>query len=167
MDTATKIEVEAAAARQLLASIVETIGDDEQAAIDAVEGETNLLEALDRALARMGELDALRIGLEAYAKTLHDRIARLEAADGRLRAAMYSALNATGLRKVERPLATLSLRPGQSAVVIEAEHMIPAWHKRWKGWEIDKTSIRASIKAGTAVPGARLSEAGTTLQVRV
>lgn len=166
MDTVAKIEIETAAARAMLAAIAETIGDDDQARVDAVEGETSLLEAFDKALARMGELDAMRIGLEAYAKALGDRISRLEAADGRLRSALFSAMNATGLRKIERPLATLSVRPGTPAVVIDAEYMIPVQHRRWKGWEIDRTSIRAAIKSGTQVPGAHLSEAGTTLQVR-
>lgn len=165
IDHARKIEIEAASARQLLAAIAETIADDDQAATDAIEGETNLFEAIDRALARMAELDAHRIGLEAQIATMKARVDRFDKAEERLRAAMQAAMQATGQKKLERALATLSLRPSQPAVMVTDMTAIPVWLKRHGEWRADKKAIGAALKSGAFVPGAALSPTSTVLHV--
>jgi len=165
MDPVRKLEIEAASARQLLAAIAETIADDEQAATDAIEGETGLFEAIDRALARKMELDAHRIGLEAQIANMKARVERFDRAEERLRSAMQSAMMATHQRKAERALATLSLRPTAAAVMITDMASIPVWLKRHGEWQPDKKRIGAALKAGAHIPGAMLSPTGTTLHI--
>ena len=47
------------AAKMVLAQYADILGDDAQAKADTVEGETNLKEAIEKALARVIEIDAL------------------------------------------------------------------------------------------------------------
>lgn len=165
MDPARKIEIEAESARQLLYAIAETVADDEQAVTDAIEGETNLFEAVDKALARMAELDAHRIGLEAYVANCKSRIERFDRAETRLREALQSAMQITGQKKIERALATISLRPTRPSVMVLDMTSIPVWFKRHGEWSADKTAIGAALKSGVPVPGAALSPTSTTLHV--
>lgn len=160
------VEIEAEAAKHLLAAIAETIGDDDQAAHDAVEGETGLMEAIDRALERMVMIDAMLTGLDAHKQVVSRRIERLEAGERRLREVLLKALYAAKQRKIERPLATLSIGKTRGAVAIDDEDLLPVWLKRWKGWEPDKAAITAALKAGP-VTGASMVGAGVdTLVVR-
>ena len=74
MHPARKIEIEAAAARSLLNAIAETIADDDQAKMDAIEGETGLLEAIDAALDRIREMEAHRAAIKEMHRQVGDLI---------------------------------------------------------------------------------------------
>lgn len=165
-DVIRRVEAEAIAAKALLAAIAEIIGDDEQAAADAVEGETSLVEAVDASLARIAELRALQIGLEAHVKAMQVRLARVSTAEDFIRSCLHAALKTTGLRKLERPLATISIRAGTPSVEITDIEALPVWLKRFRGWEPDKVAVRAAIKDVGSVPGARMTDAGETLSIR-
>ncbi len=59
------IRRETEAAKALLAGMRETIGDEDMALLaDTIEGETNLLEAIDTALAEIDETEVLISGLK-------------------------------------------------------------------------------------------------------
>ncbi len=166
IDPARKIEIEAAAARQLLSSIAEIVADDDEAKADAIEGETHLFEAIDRALERMTDLDVLKIGIEAHLAKLEERLKRFEKQDERLRSAIFAAMTTTGQKKIERPLATVSIRPGTRSVIVSNMDLLPVWFKRLAEWQPDKRAIGAALKEGQIVPGAMLSPAADTLAIR-
>jgi hypothetical protein len=82
------------------------------------------------------------------------------------RAAQKLVMEAIGLRKIERPLATLSMRNGPASVSIYDAEAVPTQLCRITR-SPDKTAIRAQIEAGEAVPGAELTPGKGTLSVRV
>lgn len=142
--------------------------DDEDLFLDTLDGETDAITILDR------EIEAEQAD-RATVEAIGARIAALKARADRItmradahRNAQKLVLQATGQKKIERPLATLSLRPGAVSVRIIDEASIPSQLCRVKTTTTpDKTAIKAQIEAGEHVPGAELVRGDETLQVRV
>lgn len=159
-----KREAEAAAA--LLANIRDILGDDEADVLDAVEGQTDLLEAIGKAVERLGEIGAHVDGLNAHVASLRDRKDRLQKQAENLRTAIAVAMDAATLRRIELAVATVSLKatPPKAEVVSEAD--IPS--KFWKQPPpvLDRSTLLDALKAKEAVPGATLSNGGMSIQVR-
>ncbi len=68
--------LETEAARSLLLDMGDILGDDVEARADAVEGQTQLLEAIERGLKRVAEIEALASGIDTLAKGLKARLDR-------------------------------------------------------------------------------------------
>lgn len=167
LDTTRKITIEKEAARSLLANIRDVIGDDDDALRDAVEGETNLIEALALADERLIEIAALLDGIEVAIKTLKTRADRLESQSERFRAAMMNAMSDLGLKKVELPTATLSLAKSPDSVRIVSEADLPSQYMVEKV-EIrpDKKALLDQLKSGASIPGAELANGAPRLTIR-
>lgn len=157
---------EAAAARALLAHIAESLDLDEDTASDTVEGETGLMEAIDRAIDRIGEIESHTEAIAARVEALRARSARLEASAGTLRALIRHAMEQTGLTKIERPAATMSIRASPRKVIIGDEAAIPQRFWRVPPPVLDKLAIAAALKDGVEVAGAALSNGGQSLTLR-
>lgn len=167
MDVQHELSKEAAAARALLLSCKEALGDDEQAIADTVEGETNLVEAIGAAVMRLNELGAHIDGLGAYIKDMMGRVDRFELQTERIRQAIANAMDAGGLKKVELPHATLSLRAAAEKLGAVNEADIPARFFVDQAPKLDKRALLAELKAGNNVPGASLANGAPSLSVRV
>ena len=154
-----------ASARALLYVIRESIEDDPQTMLDMVEGSTDLMEAIDAAVARISQINGMYVAIKSETDRLKARAERLSSAEDRLRALLRQSLEVMGTRKVERPLATLSIRATPPRVIIEDEAAIGEDYLRYVQPVINKQAIATAIKAGIEVPGARLSEPGTTLAI--
>ncbi|MBN8292857.1 siphovirus Gp157 family protein [Rhodobacter sp. NTK016B] len=141
--------------------------DDEDVFLDTLDGETDALTILDR------EIEAEQADL-TMAEAIETRIATLKARADRVkmraaahRTAQKLVMEAIGQKKVERPLATLSLLAGSISVKITNEADIPSQLCTVKAITTpDKKAIRAQIEAGEAVPGAELVRGEETLSVR-
>lgn len=157
---------ETEAARSLLLSCQEALGDDAEAIAATIEGETNLLEAMTEAVKRIADLGGYQDAIAAHMVELKARSERFGNQRERIRAALVDAMEAVGIKKIELPIATLSVRPGTAAVQITSEADLPAGYFREPPPVPDKKAIAEALKAGTPVPGATLSNAPTTLQVR-
>lgn len=165
-DVSRQLLLQGEAASALLANIRDVIGDDEEMALVAVEGETGLIEAIGAAVNRIAELNAHCEALEAQGKALADRRSRFEAQAERIKAAVLVAMGQAELRRLELPQATLSIRavPPKADVIDEA--LIPS--KFWKQPEpkLDKTALTKALKDKEVVPGAVLSNGGETLAIK-
>jgi hypothetical protein len=96
------------------------LGDDpdERLLADALEGGSDVFELLDRLIERSSADAALvRAGKE--------RLARIDARNERTRALIARMLEALDLRRLERPLATLTLADARRGVVITDEDELP------------------------------------------
>lgn len=160
------LQREAQAAAALVANIRDAIGDDEDAKIDMIEGETSLKEVLEAAAQRLAVLDANIEAIKKVRDDLSKRAARFERQDELLRTAIVSALADADLKKVELATATLSRSPSPPKVIVTSEADIPADY--WKRAEptLDKRKLGAVLKDGTQVPGATLSNQSETLRVK-
>lgn len=109
-------------------------------------------------------------GAEAYNAAIDEEISRLQALKARrvktaqaLRNYLLENMIRAGIRKLEAPMFSLSLRDNPPAVEVLDDKQLPSHF--WVTPEpkppeprIDKKAIAASIKAGIDVPGARLTQ---------
>jgi hypothetical protein len=157
---------EGEAAKALVAVLGEVAGDDDLAA-DMIEGETGLFEAVDAALTRLLEIEAFDGGLHEQAKRIIARRDRLDRQADSIRTALMMAMDAAGLRKIERPVATLSISRTQPKLIVTNEADIPAGYWERGAPKLDKKRLLAEMKGGQNIPGVTLSNAGETIVVRV
>lgn len=130
---------------------------------DMIEGETNLLEAIDHTLARVAEDMALCVGLKAHVEKVDRRLSRLEHRIEMTKQAVMVAMSVAEQRKLQRPLATLSIRAAPPAVVVKSEADIPPLYWKTPEPKLDKRALGDALKSGQIVPGAEMSNGGETL----
>jgi len=157
---------EAKAARDLIESLRDIIGDDEGFAADVIEGETNLVEVVNRLIAQEGEDDAHIRAIQDYQDKLSHRAATINARIERRRNALLTALQAAGAKSLRCPLGTVGVRPTPPKVITTDEGVIP--DEFWKPLDpvLDKRALLAALKEGRTVPGATLSNGGVTISIR-
>jgi hypothetical protein len=162
-DAGHQLYRETEAAKTLLAQIGDIIGDDEEAKADAVEGETNLLEAIDLAVQQLVDDMAAIKGLNDYIEKLTARKERMQVRVAHFRTAIAVALEQAGRKKIEHAAVTLSLRAVAPSVTVIDEAAIPS--KFWKAADpkLDKKAVLTALKEKQDVPGACLSNGGQTL----
>lgn len=161
------IRREAEAAKALLANIKDVIADDETALHDAIEGETGLIDAINEAVTRIIEIEALDEALAARAKRIAERRSRLDAQAERLRTSIVVAMADVDLKKIELPEATLSRKASPPKVIVTSEADLPSKYLVEKvSVAPDKRALLEALKAGEAVPGATLSNTAETLAIR-
>lgn len=159
------LHVQIEAARVLLANFRDILGDDEQAVADMVEGQTNLPEAMTRAVTRIVELEAMEAGLGLMMERLKGRCDRLKQQRETLRTAMAVAMEIGAMKRHETALATITLKPVAAKVEIIDEAAIPS--KFWKSQEprLDRKAVLDALKDKQEVPGATLSNGGAVVQI--
>lgn len=165
--SAHDIKRETEAAKLLLASLRDIgHGDDDELIVDAIEGETNLLEVIDNALLQIASDEA---GIEALAEVEKKIAARKERFKRRVdlsKAALLVALQVIEKRKIERPLATISVRAVAPNAIITDETLIPREFWKIPDPKLDKKALLAAMKDGDSVPGAQLSNGNETISLR-
>jgi hypothetical protein len=139
--------------------------DDPDLMLVLAEGETDLLELLDRMLEADLNDDALIIGLKAQKDTLAVRLHRLQERRESRRSILEQALFLLERKSLERPVATLTLSNRPPALVVDEEAQIPARFFDLKPM-LNKRLAKEALEAGEEVPGARLSNGCVTLTVR-
>lgn len=166
MTTTRDLEKEIAAARIVREQVATLTENDPDFIRDAIEGETSLLEIVGALAAADGEDMALVDGLDTYQKTIADRKARiLRRADIR-RALIASALEIAELKKLETPAGTISVRAVAPKAIINDESAIPSDYFETPAPKLNKTAVTAALKEGRDIPGATLSNGGTTIAIR-
>lgn len=157
------------AARVLLATYEDILGEDEQAKADMVEGETDLHEAIRRGLVRLAEIEALQEGITAFQNRLKARAHRLGEQEKNLRSAILLAMEIASLKRLETDVATVTCKATPPGLVLISEAEIPAQFWRRAEPTLDRRALIAALKeakeAGEAIPGATLDNGGLTLMV--
>lgn len=154
-------------AKRLLEALAEDIGDDEDVKASVVEGETSLFEAVDMALEEVLKANMMIDGIDDVIQRLKHRRDRIDQRAGRIQQQIMMAMDAVGTKKMERPIATLSLRNVPGKVQIVSEEDIPsAYLVEETKVRPDKKAILEALKAGETVPGAEMSNGGQTIAVR-
>ena len=112
--------------------------------------------------------------IEASAKAIKEAadamILRAKSEENRakkLKGYLQSAMEATGITKIESPYFVISLRNNPESVVIDAESQIPADYMREvpATYSPDKTLIKKAIHDGYEVPGCHLTRT-QSLQIK-
>src|SRR5688572_23970332 len=115
------------AARGLLASLRNAGADDDADLVaDAIEGETDLTEAIASALDEIDEWTVLEAGLKAKIEQDGSRLSIIQKRIDRVRAAIEQAMVSVDLPTLKLPTATLSIAKRKPQVVIDNEAAIPS-----------------------------------------
>lgn len=152
-------------AQALLANMADILGDDAELAAATVEGETDLVEALKRATARVVELDGMIAGIGDILKTAGERSDRLKRQRERIKDLVCIAMETASIKKLETPLVTVSLRKTAASVLITNEADIPSSFWKPQAPALDKRALLAALKDGP-IAGATLSNGGQTVSFK-
>lgn len=156
------------AARSLLKDLRADGEDDAELMADAVEGETNLLEAIGEAIDANDEDEALVIGLKAKEEAFASRRNAIAKRIERRTALIERAMLETEQTTLRLPTATLTLAKRAPGVVIASEADIPArfWIEQERpAPKLDKKALKEALATET-IPGASLDNGSVSLTVR-
>lgn len=141
------------------------LAGDEELFRDMLEGNTRFNEIMDRLLSDMRDNETLAEASAQRIGKIRERQTRLTHRVQFYRGLMHRLLTLTGLKSVALAEAKVSVVNSPEKVIITDENAIPdALCKITK--EPNKTAIKNAIKNGQYVPGASLSNGGTTISVR-
>jgi hypothetical protein len=139
---------------------------DEETLRDTLEGITNLHEMI-AAIIRSALVDeALQSGLRSRMGDMRRRLERLEERGSKKRQLALEAMVEAGLRKLEQPDFTASVRAGSPSLVVVAEESVPENFWIPQPPKLDRQSVLAELKRGREISGAQLSNPQPTLAVR-
>lgn len=169
-DAAYQIRKETEAAKKLL-SMLRDSGevDDTEIVESAIEGETNLNEAIAAVIDMIDEEEIVITGGEAKIAAIRARIDAKKSRVEKLRASVEQALLMTERESVNLPTATVFVSKRKPGVTVENEADIPSEFFRTPeppAPKLDKKSLAAALADGREVPGARLNNGTVTLSIR-
>ncbi len=153
-------------AAKMLRSLLLELTDDPETIRNTVEGETNLHDAIHGALIGLGEDEILLEGLKVYIKTLQERLSRIDHRIDRRKEALQKAMELAELPKIEFPEGSISLRRVPEGLLVEDASKIPAQYWRQLEPVLDRTELKAHLKLGKSIEGARLDNGSTTISIR-
>jgi hypothetical protein len=161
-----KIAREIEAARVLREQIADLAQGDVDFIRDTLEGETDLDGLVRRLIAGIGEDEAMAAGIDAYAKELDTRKDRLTKRAKLKRTLICSAMEIAGRPTMETDVGTVTLKAVAATATITEEADIPAEFFKPQPPKLDKAALTAALREGREVPGAALSNGGSTIQIR-
>ncbi|WP_444886732.1 siphovirus Gp157 family protein [Microbulbifer sp. JMSA008] len=120
------------------------------------------------------QIGNLLMNFTPFEKGLDDEIKRLQAKKKALQNRRDSIteylrfnMQECGIKKIECPVFTISLKKPMAKVDIENEDALPGEFVTVKNtFTPDKKALLAALKEGQEIPGARLAEAKPALQIR-
>ena len=154
---------EADAAKSLIASLQ---SDDEDLIHDMTEGSSNLMEAIDVAVAEMDECAAIVAGCDAQIKVYEARSGKFSDRQKRIRALIEQAMLIADLPTAKPATATITVKRTPPKPVVSDESLVPSRFYRTPAPVIDKAAINEAVKAGEVIPGVTLDNGGVSLQIR-
>lgn len=145
-------------AAQLLADIEA----DDQTVADTLEAMAGDVEVKAVNVAMMARnLETTAEAIREAEKAMATRRKSIEARAENLRRYLQGAMEAIGIQKIECPQFALSIKTNPPSVDVFDEKQIPAAFMRQPETPPpapDKVAIKAAIKAGQEIPGARLTQ---------
>jgi hypothetical protein len=110
--------------------------------------------------------EALQIGLRSRLDDMKQRLGRVELRSEKKRQLALEAMSEVGLRKLEQPDFTASVRAGSPALIVVSEGDIPQTYWVPQPPRVDRQSLLADLKRGDEVPGVHLGNPKPSLTVR-
>jgi hypothetical protein len=152
---------------ELAREIREMCGDDEQAFVDTLDGETDTIEAARKVVRLLKETEANEAAAKSLATTYGARAKLFADRGDRMRGALLNFMQEIGVKTLPLPEATLSVGAGQRKVVGQCDpNDLPDELVRVKR-EADLAAIKLALENGDDVFGYSLSNATPRLTVRL
>lgn len=140
------------------------LAEDEDFRRDVLEGQSDLFGVVERLARESRAVKAEVAGLREQAVELVARSGKKAEREQAIRQAILGLMNAADLTKIKTATASVSIASLRPSVVVTDETALPDQFIRVKR-EADKAAIKAALEAGESVPGASLSNGGTTLRI--
>jgi sugar-specific transcriptional regulator TrmB len=156
---------QAVAAAELIRALGED-AEDETLIHDAVEGETDFFEAVERALDEISECEIIAAGIKDMQKRLQDRLTRTQNRQEKLRGLIDQAFQMAEIKSHKFATATIASKQIPRKLIVTDESQLPARFFKPQPPKLDRKELTDALKDGEAVPGADLSNGGTTIQIR-
>lgn len=164
------IAKQAEAAKRLMSSLrIQGVDGDEELVSDTIEGQTDLKEAIESALAEIDELEIYITGLKAKEDEFATRRHRLEERVERIRAIIEQAMLTSEQQSFRLAGGTVSLSRRQPGLIVSNEADIPArfWVEQERpAPKLDKKALAEALRNGEAVAGATLDNGSYSLTLR-
>lgn len=143
------------------------LADDESLRADTIEGQTNALRIIERALAERQDADMMAGAVKAREDELSQRRGRFERKADAMKTLIKSIMRAAGLDKVTLTEASLSLTKGRQTVGIEDLEQLPQGYFKTTR-QADKAAIKSAFDRGEEIPGAFIvtGEMGLTIRTK-
>lgn len=138
---------------------------DEDLKEDMLLGSTDFYELVEKIHINIMHNSALLHGLTGIMDDLNKRRKALEKRVEFQRALIKRLMEVADQRSIDLPAAKISLGKSPAKVIITDEGVIPDEFVRVKR-EPNKTAIKEALVGGQDVPGATLSNGGTSLTIR-
>lgn len=152
---------------ELRRRLIEADADiDETTLADTLEGATDVKEAIGHLIRSALEDEAMATGLKGRLDDLKRRLERIQARGEKKRHLALEAMEAVDMEKITQPDFTASLRIAPPRVVITCEENIPELYWTEQRPKLDKRRLLDTLKAGSRIAGAELSNSRVTLAVR-
>ena len=139
---------------------------DAETLADTLEGITDLHEMIAAVIRSALVDEALQMGLRTRLEEMRQRLARLEERGTKKRELALEAMCEVGLKKLEQPDFTASVRAGMPSLIVVSEGSVPEAYWVPQPPKLDRQALLADLKRGTEIPGAQLGNPKPTLAVR-
>ncbi len=141
------------------------LAEDETLRADSIEGQTNALRIIERALAERQDADMMAGAVKAREDELSQRRGRFERKAEAMRSLIKSIMRAARLDKLTLTEASLSLTKGRQTVGIDDLEQLPQGYFKTIR-QADKAAIKSALEQGEQIPGAFLVTGDTGLTIR-
>jgi len=154
------LQKELIAASALKDQLKAIFGDDDDAALlrDTVEGETDLMEMVDRVLEQIHIDRELIAGIEAMSTKRELRKKRLADRCKNMETMLLAVLNVLDERRIERPLALIFTRAKPDKADVTDEALVPASFFKTPDPVLDRASLLQALKARRDTLAGKLQE---------
>jgi phage host-nuclease inhibitor protein Gam len=139
--------------------------EDEVLRMDMAEGQTNAMEMLDELIRVERDARSLQDAIADEMDRLNKRLQRFVDRQRLVRKYMMQLMDAAGLKKVERPAATVSIAAGRPKVVITDETLLGEKFVRIKREPNKEAILKALLSHENGVFGATLSNSEPTIRI--
>lgn len=139
---------------------------DEQTLADTVEGLTDVHEVLEAVLRAALTDEALVRGLKCRVTDMQDRLQRLQHRASKRRAIAKDVMVDLGIKKLDAPDFTASIREGMPSLLVLNEDAVPSIY--WSPGEpkLKRQLLAEELKGGADIEGVTLSNPEPVLSVR-
>lgn len=151
----------------LVAALRDLCGDDEQAFLDTLEGESDVNAAASRVVRWMLEQDAHANACKELAAVYVARASMFANRHDKAKGALLDLLNELGVKSMPLPEASLTAKATPPKLIGDVDAATLPDNLRRTSYAADKAAIKAELEAGREVAGFSLSNGGQSLQVRV
>ena len=133
--------------------------------IALIEAEADVTTLLHRAVRTALHAESMVKAASARIEAIEARQSRYKRRSEAMRGAVFAAMDALGMSKLEMSDATVSRTLGRMTAMITDETAIPDEYRKTVV-SIDKAKINSDVKHGVVIPGVEMSNGPGTLTIR-